>query len=431
MPSLPPLAVATGALRTCAAAGCSAVLLAAALSLPWGCRGVEPLPDPAREVTASAFSDPSEVSNPQPPSVAEAGALGTGGTSVGDGAETNGSGAGGSTEDPVTVASGDAGEIRVGRVWVVDALIGQINGRPLYAGEFLDSLEDRILRLRAEDSGDRARLATADLVSQRLQQYVNNELVIAEAEQQLSPEMKVGLMSFLQQIRETTIAGYGGTRQGAEASLAEQYGMSLDEFVNERKNEALARELLRKRIQPRVVVAWRDVELAFSKVESQASTKGTVVVGRIRLPIDDARVADVRERLGAGASFNDLATELGIEGGGKWQEFDYPAGGLAGLELAEDIRSAITAVPQGTASAPIERASSIQWYCVVDITEPNKASIWDPVIQLTLRGELEAMRRRREQDKYLLSLRDRWISSDFDDMRRRLVAIAIQRYFPE
>lgn len=382
------------------------------------------MPSPKRSVTVAAFSDPSQSPNPVPPAVAEA-------ASPSAGAAEGGSGDGGTGEGIAAFPAGDGEEIRVGRVWVVDALIGQINGRPLYAGEFLDSLEDRILRLRTEESDDRARLATADLVSQRLQQYVNNELVIAEAEQQLSPEMKVGLMSFLQQIRETTIAGYGGTRQGAEDSLAEEYGMSLDEYVNERKNEALARELLRKRIQPRVVVAWRDVELAFSRVESQASTKGTVLVARIRLPIEDPRVPDVRERLGSGAPFGDLANELGLPDGGKWQSFDYPEDGLAGLDLAEDIRSAITSIPQGHASAPIERASSIQWYCVTDITKPNKASIWNPVIQLSLRGELEAMRRRREQDKYLLSLRDRWISNDFDDMRRRLVSIAIQRYFPE
>lgn len=389
---------------------------AAALSLcVQGCRSVEKLPEPKRVVTAAAFSQPGETPNPAPPPVEEA-------------ATANNAAAAGPALD---ASDGGSASLRVGRRWIVDALIGQINGRPLYAGEFLESLEDRILRLAAEEPDERARLATAELVSNRLQQYVNNELIIAEAEQQLSPEMRAGLISFLQQIRESTISGYGGTRQGAEASLAETYGMSLDEFVNEKKNEALARELLRKRIQPRVIVSWRDVELAFARLQAQEDATGKIAIGRIRMPVDDPRVPDITRRLAGGEDFEAIATELSISDNGMWNEFDLPDDGIAGLELAEDIRGGLQAVPQGKASAPVTRGTSMHWYCVLDVRQPNGKSIWDPAVQLSLRSDLENSRAMREQNRYLFTLRDKWISSDFDDMRRRLVAIAIQRYFPE
>ncbi|MDA0802654.1 MAG: hypothetical protein O2819_02725 [Planctomycetota bacterium] len=377
------------------------------------CRGVEPLPDAAREVTAAAFAGPVERPNPAPPAVKEAG---------NDAAEPGASGEG---------SAGSGGSMRVGRRWVVDALIGQINGRPLYAGEFLDTLEDRILRLAVEQPDEQARLATAQLVSTRLEQYVDNELILAEAEQQLSPEMRIGLLSFLQQIRENTIAGYGGTRFGAESSISELYGMSLDAFVNERKNEALAMDLLRKRVQPRVVVAWRDVELAFARLRMQQEAAGRVSIGRIRLPSDDPRVGEVTAALEGGATFADIAARLGLERGGQWNSFDLPEAGLSALEVADDIRMALVAAGPGSVTAPITRPTRVEWYCVLEVTQPSSISLWDPVVQLAIRSELESMRWMREKNKYLYSLRDRWISSDFDEMRRRLVAIAIQRYFPE
>ncbi|MDA1007745.1 MAG: hypothetical protein O2800_01890 [Planctomycetota bacterium] len=378
----------------------------------WSCAKIEFIPSAKSEVTAASFTDPASVAVPAPATTAK-------------------------QPDAPTVPAIDTeptpanDTMRAGRRWVVDALIGQINGRPLYAGEFLETIEDRILRLVAEQPDERARVMAAQIVSERLAQYVNTELIIAEAGATLSPEMKQGLLAFLQDLRERTVAGFGGTRQGAESTVRDLYGMTLDEYVVERKNEAMARELLRKRVEPRVIVSWRDVEIEYARRQAEFSPAGRIVVGRISLRADDPRAEEITQRLGNAESFPAVAAELGTENGGVWKQFDFPAEGIAGLGLAEDIRSSLGAVPQGQASAPIKRATMIQWYCVLDMQSAQTRTIWDPTVQEELRFEISNKRSIREQDRYLLSLRDRWITNDFDDMRRRLISIAIQRYFPE
>ena len=56
-------------------------------------------------------------------------------------------------------------------------------------------------------------------------------------------------------------------------------------------------------------------------------------------------------------------------------------------------------------------------------------SIYDPSVQFGLEGELSNMRMVQEQDRYLSTLKDRWVSGDIDEMRRRLLTIARLRYF--
>ena len=50
------------------------------------------------------------------------------------------------TEKVINVgAATDEIRVKPGEKWTIESLIGQINGRPVYAGKFMTSIEDRIL----------------------------------------------------------------------------------------------------------------------------------------------------------------------------------------------------------------------------------------------------------------------------------------------
>lgn len=333
-----------------------------------------------------------------------------------------------------TVAIGGGSEeirLRAGEKWTIDSLVGQINGRPVYASQFMQSIEDRILRIVAENPRQRSQRLIEELVAERFQQYINNELIIAEAEGMLSPEMQAGVFAWLQGIQEQTVAGYGGNRASASQSLQDQFGMTMEQYLREKRDEALAQDLLRRRVKPRTIVSWRDVERQYGLLEKDYNPQPRITIGRIKLtPSDEALIADVESRLARAETFSQVATALALPDGGAWQQFQLPPNGLEGLELAQEIRTALASVAQGTVTAPIRKPTSVTWYCVIDVLQQTQRSIFDPVLQRQLRRALEDQRGRYEQFRYLRSLRDRWVTNDIDQMTLRLTRIAWDRYLP-
>ncbi len=328
-------------------------------------------------------------------------------------------------------AATDEIRIKPGGKWTIDSLVGQINGRPVYASKFMQSIEDRILRIVAENPRVKAQHMIEQLVSDRFQQYINNELIIAEAEGLLSPEMQAGIFAWLQSIQEQTVAGYGGNRTAATQTLQDQFGMNMEQYLKEKRDEALAQDLLRRRVKPRTIVSWRDVERQYSMLEKSFNPEPKITIGRIRLPLTDALVIqDVEARFARGETFADVATVLKLPDGGAWQQFPMPASGVVGLELADDIKKVLIAVEQGKVSAEIRKGSTVTWYCVTDVELQLSRSIFDSVLQRQLRRGLEDQRGRYEQQRYLGSLRDRWVTNDIDQMTRRLTTIAWDRYLP-
>ncbi|MEE2973519.1 MAG: hypothetical protein VX672_10360 [Planctomycetota bacterium] len=139
-------------------------------------------------------------------------------------------------------------DLPVGLAYPVEGLVGQINGRPVFADEFLIPLESRILRIVAEMPRPQAVQQVDLLVARRFQEYLNSELIIAEAESRLSPEQQQGVLAWLTSMQEDMITSRGGTRDSATSSIEDEFGLSLEEFVSQRRSVALAQDLLRKRV---------------------------------------------------------------------------------------------------------------------------------------------------------------------------------------
>jgi hypothetical protein len=321
-------------------------------------------------------------------------------------------------------------ELRPGQSWTVDALVGQINGRPVYASKFLQPLEDRIMRVVSEMPRAQAQQEIARVVVDRFQQQVNSELVIAEAESMLTPDNQQGVLAWLKDVQEQTTASYGGNRTAATRSLEEQFGMTMEQYLNERRDEALANQLLQRRIEPRTIVSWRDVEREYAVNEAEFNPQPTITVGRIAVrSADEAKVKDVGDRLAAGEAFSAVAESAGIAQGGAWREFKLPSGGIAQLEdLNPDVRTALMAAAPGKATPPMRQGSSTVWFTILASAKGESRSIFDARLQLMLRASIAERRSVRERMRYLNGLRQRWISQNIQTMQDRLVRIAWDRY---
>ena len=337
------------------------------------------------------------------------------------------------TEKAINVgAATDEIRVKPGEKWTIESLIGQINGRPVYAGKFMTSIEDRILRLVAENPPGNAQRLIEKLIQDRFQQYINNELIISEAEGMLSPEMQAGIFAWIQSIQEQTVAGNGGNRTSATQSIEDQFGMNMEQYLKEKRDEALASDLLRRRVEPRTIVSWRDVERQYSMLEKEFNPEPRITIGRIRLQVSDQlEIQNVQERFKRGETFAQVATALNVPDGGKWQQYPLPKNGLAGLELADDIKKILLAVENGHVTEELRKGSTATWYCVTNVQEQATISIFDPRLQRYIRRKLKERRLESEQERYLISLSDRWVTNDIEQMKQRLIVIAWERYLPK
>ena len=315
--------------------------------------------------------------------------------------------------------------------WPVDALVGQINGRPIFANEFFEPIAEELVA--AASNPDRAvgRQQFIGTVKALFKRTVDNELIVAEAESQLSPEQQEGLLAWIRSIQEETIAERGGSRAAAEASLASEEDKSLDEFLAQRRDVALAMRLLNQRIEPRAIVSWREVLQAYDRDAKIYNPPRQIRIGRIQLDsaADAERIARVEAMVAEGKAFSEIAREMGVADGGLWQSSDLPADGIDGLPLTDAVKTRIKDLPVDRVSPPLQQRGFTSWFSVIAIDQPVARTVYDRELQLAITEQLRDIRRAIERQRYIGTLRSRWVTDDISAMEERLVAFALERYW--
>lgn len=335
-----------------------------------------------------------------------------------------------SKEETITVNETKARTLRVGQRWPVESLIGQINGRPIFAEEIFRQIEAAVLLAAQDPNPEVARRKVDALVRNAFSQQVESELILAEAESRLTPEMRQGLLGWLRDLQETTIAQRGGSRASAEEALREEMQMSVEEFVEFQKDRELTMDVLRRKVEPRIVVSWRDVERLYAARRAAYAPDPVYRLGRIRLSkeLQAEQVETARRMLAEGKPFPQVADAVGMPEHGFWRAIKLADGKMNLSELTEDLQRAIAPLRPGQVSEPVEQRTTISWYSVVGEDAPQAVSIFDRDLQLTLRNELHASQQRVEQERYIQSLRKRWLGVSIAKMEVRLIQIARDRY---
>ncbi len=318
-----------------------------------------------------------------------------------------------------------------GQSWPVECLVGQVNGRPVFADAFFEPIEDQIIVATAMRDRSEARRALIETVRRQFKQTVDSELIVAEAESKLSAEQQQGLFAWIKTMQEETIAERGGSRAAAEASLEAEDAQTLDEFVQQTRDVMLARRLINERIAPRTIVAWRDVEQEYARRKAEFNPQPMIIIGRIRLNVttDAAMVTQVKESIAAGKTFSAIALELKLPDGGRWNRFDLPPEGIKGTQLGDALKERLDGLAIDAMSEPLLQPGFITWLTVMTIDQPVARSIFDREVQLQLQAELKSRRTIIERERYISTLRSRWVTDDIGEMERRLLEIAVERYW--
>lgn len=315
---------------------------------------------------------------------------------------------------------------------ILESLIGQINGRPVFASEILEPLNDQ-LRVEAGKVKDRREFRTfaTKLIAEGVWRVVKDELILAEARASLTPEQKQGLFVFLAKLQEDVVSQQRGSAVAADEALRSGSGQSLQQAAQDRLNRELILNELRQRVAPRVIVTPRQIQQEYERNFDKYNPRP---VATFRLIVVDAGNAEAIERvrndLAAGRSFDEIAdsdlNSLAKARGGGRIEVELKDDPAQALFAIKGLSDAARGLDVGQHAGPVIDGGAARWVRYEARRQERAVSLYEA--QLPIEAELREKRFQSETERYFDRLRKRGSVSNIEDMVVRLLYIAEQRY---
>lgn len=321
-----------------------------------------------------------------------------------------------------------------GRPVVVDVKVGQINGEPIYAGEYLARMEARLRADARRMERDAWLRMTAELIADDLRSYIQDRLLSAEFRQSLPAEQRQGLRFFLEQLRDQQRLMAGGSAQQANQTLLDTEGMTLDEKVRAAAELEFRRAQLHREIISKVHISRRDIEQFYRQnIDEYAPPP----VARFRAIVVDARDTDtlhsVEEALRRGENAAALAGQYSLLGGERsLLERPVSREGFSTTTFFEDpdVNKAARSLEVGGCSERVTVRGRVWWLCLEEIEEIEPTPLYK------VQGEIESILQNRQLNErmiaYFAELEAKSNLTDRTEMVTRLVTFALERfYLPE
>ncbi len=358
----------------------------------------------------------------------------------------------------------------VGVPLTVEALVGQVNGRPIYANAVLEPISDQLAaaskKMSRSQFAEEVRNALfqehesmgSTLYSGRLYELVITDLLLSEASSRLTKEQSYGIFSLINQLRDDLASAQGGSQTLARVNLELESGVSLEEFLEFQREKLLIDALYREKIWPKVNVTWRDIQREFEQISladfsvkdandvdenrlqaillglrsglglgAIPEAKGQVSIGMIRVPKEDEALAsDVREAFKLGMSFKEVANDLDLPNDGLWQTFEMGSNGVHDIDVSDLMREKLIGVEEGEVIESFDLGRSTVWLSILDIQKP--ISIYNRPVQIAVRNQLQWIAFNREKARFIESLWGEGSIEEVQTMSERVANIAVRRF---
>lgn len=306
----------------------------------------------------------------------------------------------------------------------MDGMVGQVNGQPLYAGQIFQPLDDQLAALGRQLPSaafhDRAR----ELITSRLGQMVTDNLLLGEAERDLSENERYRLTQMVAFKRQELIRLHGrGAPSVAEAELIKSTGQTLAQTLEDYRQRVLVQRYLHRKLMPKINVTRRDIERYYRDHadEFHSPMRRTIRLIRTAKQEDAKKVSDA---LKAGQSFAHVAS-------GDLNQ--YNAGGGGRMEAPGDnplafdkLNQAMAQLEAGQWIGPIAAGGGFWFVDIVKIQQAKSQSLRDA--QLDIGDRLREQQYRVLSHRYRQKMYQQGSYEAIPSMTRTLVAIAMSRY---
>lgn len=317
------------------------------------------------------------------------------------------------------------------RRYLVDQMVGQINGRPIYADAFFAPMDAR-LRREATRMQPREWMAMARRdIDAALIDRLRDELLLAEFESRLTEEQQQGLLSFVESIRRSLVSENYGAESLASERFLEVEGLTLDQKVDDLTKAQFVLAQLRNAIGSRVSVSQREIRQFYEQNYNEFNPKPTAVYRVLQVPDTEAeRLVAVMQAFEQGVPFEDLVRSEGTwrrdEGG--MRSIVLEDGTTAGVQLFafDELNEPARRLQPGEMTERVSFRGSQWWIYLEKIDRPPRRSLYEA--QLEIESALVKTRQIEEQNRYFAQLLERGSFSDIRQMSDRLLQFAADRY---
>ena len=321
---------------------------------------------------------------------------------------------------------------RVDTPVIVESLVGQVNGRPIFANEVLDPISDQLLILSEKTKLDITAFKNEAKrhIANQMQSIVRSELLLSEAKSGMTKAERRGLFAYLERVREDLTSTAGGSQSAVTRQLLDEEGQTVEEYLDYKQQQALIRQVLQEEVAPHVQITWRDIRREWERHKSDFNSPAVVTLGMIRISSEEPEeeINLITKTFAAGASFETVATSLGLPNGGRWDSFELGEGGMAEIEIADSIKPHIVHLEKGEIAGPIQLGSSRYWFSVLEFKKATTGTIWDPKIQMNLRKFLYSRQYAIERIRFLNRILAEGSFDEFNSMVERILHVAVTRY---
>ncbi len=314
---------------------------------------------------------------------------------------------------------------------VVDELVGQINGKPVYASDFFADMDARLRQQAATMPRREWERMFVEDVNKSLNAKLMDELLLAEFQGSLNPQARVGVLAFIEALRGEILSQNRGSETQAEERLQSETGRSLQEEVEYKADQTLIAEQLRRSVISKVYVSSRDIKRYYEQNPQMFAAASKAVFRIVQIPkSDEQRHAAVQRAIDAGDPFADIASEHSDfrRADRGLYERDIGAKGLKSTEVfaAPALNAEAQKLSQGQTAGPIDFDGSLYWIHLEELISTPGLTLYEA--QLGIERVIRGQRLDEAQRRYFEQLLERANVSDRRQMVDRLIRFGMTRY---
>lgn len=330
-----------------------------------------------------------------------------------------------------------------GEFLTIGGVVAEVNGQPIYADKVLSPIEPQLAAMAKEMDARQFRAAASAEISDKIVDFIENELEFAAASRYLDQQEKDFAHYLTEKWRQDQVALAGGSEELARRRFEER-GENFDERVSEMHRVNMSRLFYQKRVWPRVQVSAADMRREYdrnlaSKYSVHERAKFRLIkiepskVGDAKVAADRAAELKKRAETEDFAKLAEFSTDpvLARTGG----ELPTPTGdGFfdRGAFAVEKVEEAVWALDPGQVSDVIDAGDAFYIAKLEQKEEgktiPFEAESTQEDIRRTLEAQQFSAMRQAQQEKLMADATVRGDPRLDPGAMQTAVEIAMQRY---
>jgi len=188
-------------------------------------------------------------------------------------------------------ARGDGGgglaPVLVNQNMTMEALLGQVEGRPIFVQDVLRPLDADLKRMAglAKDLTE-FRAVAREAIGRQLSTAIKDALVLKAAEDAMQEDDDKRIAMYMNKATNDLLSKYGGVRAVADRELRAAEGKTFDQKLTELRHQALMDLFLHRTLWPKISITRADILRAYERdMKAKYTLQSEIDLYTITLPV--------------------------------------------------------------------------------------------------------------------------------------------------